>query len=373
MLKLTPGDYGDTLKRCYKTKDGLLILGAPGIGKSEIPRQVFKEIADVKGKEFIYWDKIDKEKKLELFQEPEKYFVFCDQRLSQMDTTDLRGIPKMDGETLDAMPPMWVMYFTQEKADGLIFFDEINLATPIVVGSAYQIIHDRSIADRKISDSVLMIAAGNRAEDKAFTFDLPLPLRDRFCEAELTPSVESWTKWATKAKINPHLISFVNWKESYLYRVSETGADKSTTPRGIVRASRMLGSMDITDAKANMYVSLAVGEAFATEFQAYAKYFAELDWNVIFNNPESVKAFDTSKLFAVAGGLGEIFMKDYKKFDDVCNVVQHLPEEFSIMTLRLMKDGQANSFKRRAEKSKLFKTTLGPKLGKFIIDINPLK
>jgi len=368
MLKLSTKMYKQALLRCYKTKDPLFVSGPPGIGKSEIPRQVFTQIAKKKGLEFVIWDKTSKEEKQELFDNPSKYFVLCDQRLSQMDTTDLRGIPKLDGdETLESLPPSWIVYFTNPEAQGIIFFDEINLATPIVVGSAYQIIHDRSISDRKLSDHVMLIAAGNRAEDKAFTFDLPLPLRDRFCEAELYPDVESWTKWAGGAQVNPHLIAFVNWKESYLYRIDENGSDKSVTPRGIARASRLLGKDNITSADANTYISLSVGEAFATEFQAYVKYFKELDWKVIFEDPASVKDMEVNKLFAVAGGLSEKFLKDYKIFDQVINVVSELPEEFGVMTLRLMKDGQPVSFKRRAESSKVFRNDVGPKIGKFII------
>ena len=368
MLKLNPEGYAHALRRCYTTKDGRLIMGAPGIGKSEIPREVFQQIAKSKSKEFVLWDKASRKEKLLMFEKPELYFVFCDQRLSQMDTTDLRGIPKMAGDSMDTMPPMWVTYFTQSDADGVIFFDEINLAPPIVMGSAYQIIHDRSIADRKISDSVMMMAAGNRSEDKAFTFEMPLPLRDRFCEGELKLDAESWITWAAKNKINPHFIAFVKWKESYLYNISKDGADKSTTPRGIVRAARMLGSLPITHKDAYTYISLSAGEAFATEFQAYAKYYSQLDWGTIFSDPESVKGMDVSKNFAVAGGLAEHFQKDLNKFNDICNVIQFMPEEFGVMTLRFMLEGNKTSFKRRAPGSKVFQNVLGPKLGKFIVD-----
>jgi len=368
MLKVNAGTYAELLRHCYKSKDPLYVAGPPGVGKSEIPRQVFTKLATEKGLEFVRWDQTSMEKKDELFANPEKYFVFCDQRLSQMDTTDLRGIPKLDGEKLEQIPPSWVVYFCNPKAHGIVFFDEINLATPIVTGSAYQIIHDRSISDRKFSDNVFLIAAGNRAEDKAYTFDMPLPLRDRFCEVEIYPDVDSWTPWAAQNAVNPHLISFVNWKESYLYKISDSGQDKSVTPRGIVRASRLIGNKPITDPNTNMLVSISCGEAFATEFQAYVKYFEEIDWDTIFDNPDVVRDFEINKQFAVAGGLSEYFMKDYKKFDKIVEVVYHMPEEFSVMTLRLMREGSKVSFRARAKKSKRFINDLAPKLAKFVRD-----
>ena len=365
MIKLNVSDYSDILRTCYKTKDALYISGPPGIGKSAVPQQVYADIAGDKQKEFVNWDKTTRAEKAAMFKNPEKYFVFIDQRLSQMDSTDLRGIPKLDGKVLEPLPPSWVLYCCNPKAEGVIFFDEVNLATPIVQGSAYQIINDRSISDRKLSDGIHIIAAGNRAEDKAYTFEMPLPLRDRFSEAELFADVESWTEWASSNGVNPHFISFVQWKNSYLYRISENDADKSTTPRGIVRASRLLGKEKITSPRANTLVSIAVGEAFATEFQAYCKYFEQLDWKTIFDQPDMVKDFETNKMFAVAGGLAEKFLSDYKLFDKIVPVVGNMSEEFSVMTLRLMRNGNPTGFRRRATKSKDFFKDLAH-LAKFI-------
>jgi len=366
MQKVNTQTYAELLTTLYKEKLPLFIQGGPGIGKSEIPRQVFSKIAAGKDLEFVRWDKTTADEKLEMEQSPEKYFVFCDQRLSQMDTTDLRGIPKMEGDKVETMPPGWVRYFCNEKAEGVIFFDEINLAPPVVQGSAYQIINDRSMSDMKLGDNVYLIAAGNRAEDKAFTFDLPLPLRDRFCEIELTPDAESWTSWAA-GNVNPHLVSFINWKESYLYKVSETGQDKSTTPRGIERASKLIGKRKITSADVTLLTSISCGEAFATEFQAYVKYFKALDWDRIYNTPEVVKELEISQLFAVSGGLGEHFQQSADKFDDIVNVIEFMPPEFSVMTLRLMRDTNPRKFKNRAIKNKKFVNDIAPNLGKFII------
>tara|TARA_A100001201_G_C4096447_1_gene203978 strand:+ start:2162 stop:3268 length:1107 start_codon:yes stop_codon:yes gene_type:complete len=368
MQKVNTTQYAELLQHHWKIKSPLFVAGGPGIGKSMIPLQVFKTLAEEKGLEFIRWDRTNKDEKDAMFADPSKYFVFCDQRLSQMDTTDLRGIPKMESDMVDFMPPAWVSYFCNEKANGVIFFDEINLAPPVVAGAAYQIIHDRSMSDMKLSDNVMLIAAGNRAEDKAFTFDMPLPLRDRFSECELQPSVETWTEWAA-GNVNPHLVSFVNWKESYLYRISDTGQDKSTTPRGIKRASDLIGKLSVTDSKIPLLTSIACGEAFATEFQAYVKYFADLDWDKIYSEPECLEDMEISQLFAVCGGLSEHFQKEprQEKFDSIVGIVDKMKPEFAVMTLRMMRDFDVKTFKRLGIKNKVFVNTIAPRLGKFII------
>lgn len=367
MLKVNTNQYKKYLLHNYKLKEPIYIQGGPGIGKSEIPLQVFKKQAKEEGLEFAQWDKTSREDKEVMFANRDKYFVYCDQRLAQMDVTDLRGIPKLNSDRVDPMPPSWVLYFCDPNAHGLIFFDELNLAPQTVQGSAYQIIRDRSMADMMLGDGVYCIAAGNRAEDKAYTFDLPLPLRDRFSEMELRPDVDSWTEWASSESVNPHLIAFVNWKESYLYKISETGADKSTTPRGIARASRLVGNEEIGSPDANMLLSMSVGEAFATEFQGYVKYFKSLDWDEIYSHPESIRELETSQLFAVSGGLSEHFTKDSKRFDNIINVVEHMQPEFAVMSLRMMRDSNPTTFKRLGQKNKKFVDTIARNLGKFII------
>ena len=367
MYKANTKEYKNLLRTCYNKRKPLFIAGGPGIGKSMIPLQLFEEIAKEQGLEFVRWDQSSRGEKEIIFENKDKYFVFCDQRLTQMDVTDLRGIPKMDSDRVDPMPPSWVLYFCNEDANGVIFFDEINLAPQVVQNSAYQIINDRSMADMKLGDNVYCMAAGNRAEDKAFTFELPLPLRDRFCEMETYPDVESWSEWAAGAKVNPHLISFVNWKHSYLYKISDSGADKSTTPRGIARASELIDSSDITSNDAGILLSISVGEAFATEFQAYVKYYKSLNWDEIYKNPESIKSFETSQLFAVCGGLAEHFQADSKKFDGVINVIEFMRAEFAVMTLRMMRDSNPGTFKRLGQKNKKFVDKIAQELGKFII------
>ena len=97
---------------------------------------------------------------------------------------------------------------------------------------------------------------------------------------------------------------------------------------------------------------LAVG---ALEFSSY------LDAQKLQKAARENKAFDYQN-----GLIDETKVSIFKNaLKDLGN--KELPEEFGVMTLRLMKDGQPVSFKRRAESSKIFRNDVGPKIGKFII------
>ena len=371
MYKIGTKGYENKLRKCYDKKIPLMVYGGFGIGKSMIPRQVFKDIADKKGKEFVMWEHTTDAEKDKILAEPKNYFVFCDQRIGQMDSTDLRGIPNMmNADMLKTIPYSWVIYFTQKDADGVVFFDEINLAPPTVAGSAYQIINDRCISDRKLGDDVFCMGAGNRAEDKAHIFDMPMPLHDRFAELEVGVDLEAWTEWASKDNnVNPHFISFIQWKPNRLYSADVKKGDKPCTPRAIERASRLLGDDEITTNEAFEIVAISCGEAVASEFQAYAKYYSQLNWASIYKNPESVKKFEMDKLWAVAGGMTDQFLKgvEDKRFSEMMDVCLEMRPDFALVGLKMMKDGSKKKFQTQIKKAKNFQKIV-KEHAKYIID-----
>ena len=216
--------YGEMLRIHYDLKMPMFVYGAPGIGKSAIPLQVFSTMvwerveAGVNNKElwdsltyeqrieascdkhkypvfgedadvrqFVAWNDMSFSDKIHAIENPELYFVMVDFRLTQCDPADLKGVPKLitEHDMLEYSPLSWVRYFENKTADGAIFFDELNLATAMVAASAYQIINEGVVADIKLTDNVFIFGAGNRSQDKAYVNPLPNPLRDRFNEFEL--------------------------------------------------------------------------------------------------------------------------------------------------------------------------------------------
>ena len=245
-------------------------------------------------------------------------------------------------------------------------------SAPIVQSITYSVIHDRTISDRRISDDVWIFAAGNRQEDQAHTFDMPMPLRDRFAEVEITVNADNWVQWAIESGINPHLIAFVSWKPSYLYKMDAASADKPSTPRGIERASKLIGDHDVSSDMAHMMLSISTGEAFATEFQAYVKCYRKVNWAQLMKKPEMAKDFDVGTTFAVGAGLAERFAKDptdLKLFEAIMNVTDNFrKEDFVLSTFKMMTTYDIANFGKGIRKLGRM-ASYTRKYGKFMIDV----
>lgn len=369
-IQVPIGQLAQIIKTFGDSDIPLMIYGPPGIGKSDIMQQTAIAKADEMKRDYVHWNKISNDEKEKVIANPKKYFIFYDMRLSQAEPTSISGIPNMSAgaKRLELMPWGWTVAMSHQDAAGYLFFDEINLAPPAIAAAAYQAIHDRVIADTALSKEIRVFAAGNRSEDKAFTFDMPFPLKDRFGEIEAVMDATAWFNWAA-GKVNPHLITFCKWKESYLYRTSKDGADKASTPRGICRASTLIAQRDIiTDPQIYRLLSAAVGETFANEFLAYQKVYQKLDWDNIYKNPNCVKGFEIDQLWAVTGGLVERYSKDktQKHFDQVAAIILEMKTDFAVTALSQISKVDKTAFRNFSTKNQGFFKQMQDKYWKFL-------
>ena len=331
-----------------ETPSPIMIYGGLGIGKSQTVLAHAKSMAMSMSKKFADWNKMTITDKVNAIDNPSDYYIFVDIRLSQKDPTDIYGIPMMVKEAnfLEYLPHCWIKYFIQEKSSGLLFLDEINQATPLVTGAAFQLIHDRECGGKKLSNDVQIVAAGNREQDHANIYELSYPLRDRFREVELMVSVEEWSSWAYAQPINPSLIAFVNWNPSYLYRMI---GSKPATPRSIAAASIDINGVAKSGTKENpsetfLYIAANLGEEWALTFNAYCEQKEKLDLKKIFANPSIIKTdkYDQAQIFALIGALTETYIanKNQDMFNNCLAVLSEMHDDQLLIGIRIMNGNQ---------------------------------
>jgi len=337
-VKITHDRLEKLISHYYDTKTdmgklALFIWGRFGIGKSAIIKQVAQDKAQAQNKIFKEWNKSTAEEKEEMFNNPTKYFVLVDIRLSEYDSSDIKGLPIFadNKKAIEFKIPYWSLYLEQEESDGILFFDEINLASPLVMSSCYKIIYDRIVNDGKINNNWLILGAGNTTEDRAYTQEVAPPLRDRGGEVELIGSNgEDWIKnFAIPNKILSQIIGYINYKESSLYNVDFNDEQKYTTYRGWERLSTLLKNVNKKDYETiELICTSAIGEGIANEFLAFWKIESEINIDEIIKNPKLIKNIkEVSIKYFLTSVLAEYYGNnkiDFKKLIEVTNVLDEL-------------------------------------------------
>lgn len=360
-IKLDHKELEDHIERYMDEGISLFIHGTTGIGKSQTVLKIAREQAENKDKELIRWDKASKEKKNEVANNPEPFFLLIDKRLSQMDPTDLRGIPDLNGhDTVEWKPPIWLKAISQDKAKGILFLDELNLAPPSIQSSAYQIINDHSLDEFPINKDVSIIAAGNRKSDKANVFDMAKPLQNRFGHCTLkVPSVDKWIDWAIEHDIDDRIIAYVKFKNDSLFKFDPNSKNNAfPTPRSWGEFCSPLIENIPDDSQANRkkikrLASSAIGSGVATQFVAFLKVRDKINLEDFLKNPKKAGGLNQLDLkYSLLSLLAEWYNKNYKKKDlkKIIDIAEHLEDEFAILMLRMSKKKHPSSFKNNLGK-----------------------
>jgi hypothetical protein len=140
-----------------------------------------------------------------------------DIRLSQMEPSDLRGIPfRVDGRVDWAIPSILPDVSRHGQA-GVLFLDEITSAPPAVSAAAYQLILDRRLGDYQVPPHWAIFAAGNRQGDRGVTYSMPAPLANRFSHFEVETHLDDWVSWAYANGIDERVIAFLRFRPELLF------------------------------------------------------------------------------------------------------------------------------------------------------------
>ena len=145
------------------TKNGGVpfIKSAPGVGKSDCVKQFAQARAKTLG--------------LDFYEGPESYnpdqFGFLDLRLATIDSIDLGGLPIIDSNaesTKFTRSP-----YIPENGHGVLFLDELPQAKAGNQAAVSQLILDKRVGTHALGKNWVIVAAGNRSQDRAATHKMP--------------------------------------------------------------------------------------------------------------------------------------------------------------------------------------------------------
>lgn len=240
------------INRAFKSKRPIFVWGPPGIGKSD----VVKQIGDSLNAPVI------------------------DVRLSLWEPTDIKGIPYFDSVTgsMKWAPPIELPSeeYARNHEHVILFMDEMNSAAPAVQAAAYQLVLNRRVGTYVLPDNVLIVAAGNREADKGVTYRMPAPLANRFTHLEMTVDWDDWFSWAAENRIHKDVVGFLTFSKKDLYDFDpKSGSKAFATPRSWSFVSELLDDDEDEGVLADLTAG-SIGEGLAIKFMAHRKVASKL-------------------------------------------------------------------------------------------------
>lgn len=315
---MKPSKIKPALRHLLNQKRATFLWGAPGVGKSDLVREVAaednREVRDV--------------------------------RLSTMDVVDIRGFPVPNLETkvmewlvANFLPPMLVPGKTKGKlvpneSRGVLFLDEMNSAAPAVQAAGYQLVLDRKIGDYTLPENWSIIAAGNRTSDRSVVHAMPAALANRFVHIDFDVDMDDWYAWATQNGISDITRGFIRFRPNLLHSFDANSNPRAfPSPRSWAFVDNVLNGQLESSIEYEL-IKGTVGEGAAAEFSAFARLAKDLptadeillapDSAPVPTEPASQYAICTAlDSRATSGTIGRLL-----------TYVTRLPTEFQVLFMR---------------------------------------
>jgi MoxR-like ATPase len=228
-----------------------------------------------------------------------------DIRLSQMEPSDLRGIPFRAGERVEWAPPAMLPDAQRHGAQGILFLDEITSAPPSVSAAAYQLILDRRLGEYQVPKGWAIFAAGNRQGDRGVTYAMPAPLANRFSHFEVDTHLDDWVAWAYANGIDDRIIAFLRFRPELLFDFDPAHNPVAfPSPRSWEFAHRAVQKFQEQAQLLQPTLQACVGPAAGIELHAFMANLDQLpDLDAIVRGEDMPVPKETDLQYAVASAL----------------------------------------------------------------------
>lgn len=204
----------------------LLLLGAPGIGKTQIMEQIARECRIGLVSYTITHHTRQSAVGLPFIREESfggKEYSVTEYTMSEIIASVYRKIE-------------------QEKlTEGILFIDEINCVSETLAPTMLQFLQCKTFGNQAVPQGWIIVAAGNPPEYNKSVRDFDMVTLDRVRRMEVEPDYAVWKEYARAQHINDALLSYLELRPQNFYRV-QTDVDgmRFVTARGWEDLSNLL-------------------------------------------------------------------------------------------------------------------------------------
>ena len=242
----------------------VLLIGAPGIGKTAIMEQTAREcgIALV------------------------AYTMTHHTRQSAL------GLPQICREEFDGreysmteytMSEIIASIYRKEKETGLrkgiLFIDEINCVSETLTPVMLQFLQEKMFGSHRIPDGWVICAAGNPPEYNRSVREFDVVTLDRVKKIDVEPDYAVWREYALSAGVHGSILAYLDARQENFYKVERTPEGQHfVTARGWEDLSELMKAyektgLEIDDEVIAEYLQdPSIAEDFANFLRMYRKY-----------------------------------------------------------------------------------------------------
>lgn len=315
MRSIRPSKLLNELMANAKADIPSMIWGGPGVGKSQVAYALARDLG------------------AKLFELRANLFDPVDVRggLKIVETVDENGKGTGEFRTRYGVPEDYPD--TNYTGPIVVFIDELPNASKATQNALLQLILDKKIGTYHLPPQTVIIAAGNRAIDRAAVNEMPTPVKNRFAHYLLEPHIDDWAAWALRKGVNPTIISFLRYQTKHLNNV-DAKENAFPTPRSWEMVDRKLQNLSSDKESQVVGVAAVIGDGVAGEFITFRDVETQMpDIDKILQHPGQVSIpTETSVLFAVCGALAS--RAEQGTFQNILKYADRMPAEYQLITVR---------------------------------------
>ena len=236
---LAKDEYGDYMIPSIRQRP-ILLMGPPGIGKTQVMEQVAKEC------------------KVALVS----YTITHHTRQSAV------GLPFIEKKMYEGKEYSVTEYTMSEiiasvydkmeetgLREGILFIDEINCVSETLAPTMLQFLQCKTFGNQKIPTGWIIVAAGNPPEYNKSVRDFDVVTLDRIKKIDVDVNYDVWKEYAYQADIHPAILAYLEIRRDYFYRMETTVDGKVfATARGWEDLSQLLKTYEKLGKKADREV-----------------------------------------------------------------------------------------------------------------------
>lgn len=260
---LQKDEYGDYLIPTIRQRP-ILLIGAPGIGKTQIMEQIARE-CDIALVAYTITHHT-RQSAIGLPFILEKEFGGKKYSVTEYTMSEIIGS----------------VYEQMEKTDrkeGILFIDEINCVSETLAPTMLQFLQCKSFGNQQIPEGWIIVAAGNPPEYNKSVREFDVVTLDRVKKIDVEPNFTVWKEYAYSAGIHGAIISYLELKKENFYQM-ETRVDgkRFATARGWQDLSELLTvyeklGMEVDQEVIFQYIQHEkIAKDFANYLELYYKY-----------------------------------------------------------------------------------------------------